>query len=376
MEYQMGTNDRHGATVRGRVVGVVLAAVIFGSIGWAGAVSGLVVFAIAGLSMVVALALVLWNTTPFLFRANPRYKPTRTECIRWPEARPIEPAGKHRRLIFCVHGFPSTPADFRKLVAAADARGWDLAAPLLPGCGTDPKDLLVTEWSQYLALVRDEWARLRPRYDSACLFGTSLGGSLALALAQETCAARETGENPALAPAAIATAGSPAVLNAWLRYGLVLNPLVYLARSLGALVPSLGAALPHPDRAGEDGDGDWKGYLGMYPRQTYTMQMGLNAMTRGLGRVTCPALVCHARGDRMVDFRNAGIILEGLGSSDIEAYVANMDGYSHMQHNLVLYDSQRDRVWACVLDFFERHTVRHEVACVVATRDGGNDGTR
>jgi len=353
--------DRATKVIRGRIARTGLVVLASGALGWAVAMLGPAVFVVAGLGALLVLAAALWNTTPFLFRANPRYEPPRADRIHWPEARPVEPSGTHKRLIFCVHGFPSTPADFRKLVAAADARGWDLAAPLLPGCGTDPKDLLATEWSQYLAAVRDEWARLRPRYESACLFGTSLGGSLALALAQETCATRKTGENPALAPAAIATAGSPAVLNAWLRHGIVMNPLIYLARSLGALVPSLGAALPDPDRAGEDGDGDWKGYLGRYPRQTYTMQVGLAAMARGLGRVTCPAFVCHARGDKMVDFRNAGIILEGLGSSDIEAYVANMDAYSHMQHNLVLYNSQRDRVWARVLDFFERHTERHEV---------------
>ncbi len=346
--------DKHRAAraIRGRIARASIVVLISGATGWAGAALGPSVFAIASLGALFILVLVLWNTTPFLFRANPRYEPTRPERIRWPEAHPIEPSGTHKRLVFCVHGFPSTPADFRKLSAAADAHGWDLAAPLLPGCGTDPKDLRGTEWSQYLALVRDEWVRLRPRYESACLFGTSMGGSLALALAQETCA------TPALAPAAISTVGSPAVLNAWLRHGLVMNPLIYLARLMGAIMPSLGAALPDPDRTGEDGDGDWKGYLGIYPRQTYTMQVGLSVMARGLGRVTCPALVCHARGDRMVDFRNAGIILEGLGSSDIEALVANMDGFGHMQHNLVLYDSQRDRVWARVLDFFELHDLK------------------
>ena len=44
-----------------------------------------------------------------------------------------------------------------------------------------------------------------------------------------------------------------------------------------------------------------------------------------------------------------------LGSGDIEAYVANMNGFKHMKHNLVLYDSQRDKVWKRILDFFEAH---------------------
>ena len=332
-----------------RAARCALAAAVFGILGWATAVSGL---AVAAMTVLVALGLAaigLWNTTPVLFKPDPRYAATQPERVRWPEARPIEPSGKHRRLVFCIHGFPSTPSDFRKIVAASEARGWDVAAPLLPGCGTEPKDFLSTEWSQYLAAVRDEWARLRPRYESACLVGTSMGGSLALALAAETCA------DPAHAPAGVATIGSPAVLNAWLRYGLVMHPLIYLSRMLGAIIPSIGAALPDPARKGEDGDGDWKGYLGIYTRQTYSLQVGLRDMERRLPAVTCPALVCHARGDRMVDFRNASIIMARLGSGDIEAYVANMNGFKHMKHNLVLYDSQRDKVWKRILDFFEAH---------------------
>ncbi len=351
--YQSSVADRRAGAARGgRVARMVLLALAGVGIGWSGALVGPWVLVASVLVVLVVLAVGLWNTTPVLFRPDPRYAPLPAERIRWPESRPLEPSGAHRRLVFCIHGFPSTPADFRKVAAAAEARGWDIATPLLPGCGTDPADLLSTEWSQYLAAVRDEWARLRPRYDAACLVGTSMGGSLALALAEETC------QDAALAPAAIATIGAPAVLNAWLRHGIITNPLIYLARTLGAFVPSIGAKLPDPTRAGEDGDGDWKGYLGIYPRQTYTLQIGMRAMERGLGRVTCPALVCHARGDRMVNFRNAGVLTGGLGSSDIEGYVANMDGFGHMQHNLMLYDSQRDRTWRRILDFFEARVQR------------------
>ncbi|PKL24256.1 MAG: hypothetical protein CVV47_10940 [Spirochaetae bacterium HGW-Spirochaetae-3] len=336
-------------SIRARIAGLTAITIACGLAGYA---LGPTTAAIAAAAVFVAVAIGLWNTTPILFRPNPRYSTPSPDRLRWPEAAPIAPSGRNGRLLFCVHGFPSTPADYRKVIAASEARGWDLAAPLLPGCGTLPRDLRGTEWSQYLAAIRDEWAALRPRYERACLVGASMGGSLALALAEETCA------DAALAPDAIATIGTPAVLNAWLRHGLVMNPLLYLARTLGAFVPSIGAELPDPERRGEDGDEGWKGYLGVYPRQAYTMQIGLRAMERRLGLVTCPALVCHARGDRMVDFRNAGVIESGLGSSDIEAYVANMDSFGHMRHNLVIYDSQRDRVWARMLDFFERRVAR------------------
>lgn len=332
-----------------RVALVLLAGII---VGLAMASFGMgAVWMTLGLAGLV-LAFVLWNTTPLLFKPRPAYVPPSPERVHWPEALPIEPTGRHRRLILCVHGFPSTPADFRKLLAVSDARGWDIASPLLPGCGTAPADLLATEWSQYLAAVTDTWNRLRPRYDEACVVGISMGGALSLALAEATCA------DPALAPLALATVAAPVVLNAWARHGIVKSPLLYAARFLAPIMPAIRAAYPDPDRIGEDGDTDWKGYLGTYTRQSYTLQVGMRAVERALPAVTCPILVCHARGDRMVDFRNAGIIMSQVGSSDIEAYTANMDQFRHRQHNLLAYDSQRDRVWSRILDFFEARSAR------------------
>ena len=340
------------AISRARLEGVVFVAMFSALSAWAITTFGILALAVTMGILVLALVIVSWNTLPILYKPDARYKPVPAEKIRWPESAPLEPAGKNRRLIFCVHGFPSTPADFRRFVQVSDTRGWDIAAPLLPGCGTEPADLLSTEWAQYQAMVRDTWKRLRPRYEYACIVGISMGGALTLGLAEETCA------DPMLAPKAIATVGAPAVLNAWYKYGIITSPLIYLARMLGTLVPSMGAGFPDPVRDEEDGGGEWKGYQGIFTRQTHSLQLGMRQVERDLPEITCPALVCHGRGDRIVDFRNAGIIMSRLGSSDIEAYIANMDKFSHNRHNLLLYESQRDRLWARILDFFESRSER------------------
>jgi carboxylesterase len=325
-------------------------------------------------SMLILSLIGLANTLPWFYTPKASYTPPDLNRVRWPEARPLASFKGNDRLLFCVHGFPSTPADFRKLEKLSNERGWDMYAPLLPGCGTAWQDLLDTSWEQYVAFIGDSWRELRPRYRYACMVGASLGGSLALALAEELA---EKAEEPAggpygeggaglgaaagegrgaelRGPDALATIGSPAALNALLRHGLVRSPLIYLARFMGAFIPSMGAGYPDPERVGEDGDGDWKGYLGVYPRQTYTLQLGLRAMERRLPLVRCPALLCHARGDRIVPFANAGILARGLGSELVERYDADMSGYNHARHNLLLYDSQRERVWTRILDFFER----------------------
>lgn len=294
--------------------------------------------------------LALFNSTPFLYAPESRYRAVDASRVAWPEALPILDRRGNDRLLFCIHGFPATPADFRRVSDSAATRGWDLAAPLLPGCGTRPEDLYPTNWSQYLAAARDMWIELRPRYKTACLVGVSVGGSLSLALAEEFCA------SPELAPSAMATVGSPAVLNSLFRHGLIKSPLVYLARTLGAFIPSLGAALPDPERMGVDGDGYHKGYLGVYPRQTYSIQLGLRETEKKLRLVTCPILVCHATGDRIIPYANQGIIATGVGSAVVELYTAHMGEFSHAKHNLLLYDSQRERVWAAILDFFDRTT--------------------
>ncbi len=332
---------------RARVIGVFFTAVYAMATGWAIALFGLAALAIGLGIALLALVTGLWNTLPILYKVHPEYIRTPRERLHWPEAAPLEPAGRHRRLMFGVHGFPSTPADFRRVADETDARGWDLAAPLLPGCGSDPRDLLSTEWSQYLAMIRDTWLALRPHYDHACIVGISMGGALTLALTEELCA------DPATAPDAIATIGAPAVLNAWYRYGLITSPLIYLSRMLGAVIPAMGIGYPDPNREREDGAGAWKGYSGTYTRQTHSLQLGMRETERRLPMVTCPALVCHARGDKIVDYRNAGIIMSRLGSKDIEGYIANMDEFGHNRHNLLAYDSQRDRVWNRILDFFE-----------------------
>ena len=289
----------------------------------------------------------VFSATRLRYRPDAAYSRPDPTRLRWPEAAPVESFRGHDRLLFCVHGFPSTPADFLKLVELSHELGWDLYAPLLPGCGTDWRDILSTNWEQYLALASDDYRRLAPRYRRVCAVGTSMGGSLLLAMEGRLAALGEPG------PAAIATVGSPAVVNALLRHGVVMNPLAYFARAVGLIIPAMRPGYPDPEREGEDGDGDWKGYLGSYPRQAYSIAMGLRDMERGLASTRCPVLIMHARRDRIVPMKNALIIAAGLKRAATELVLMDMPGATHAMHNLVLYDSVRDRVWRRILAFFE-----------------------
>ncbi len=294
-----------------------------------------------------AAAFLVWNLKPLPFRTSSVPPPIAApERLLHPDAAPIYLLKGHRDLLFCIHGFPSTPSDFQQFLPESDVLGYDLAAPLLPGCGTIPSDLVGQDYDSFLQHVRSEYLRLRPRYERVFLVGQSLGGTLALALAEEYCAV------PALAPSALAAIGTPVALNALLRHGMVRHPLIYAARLLGIFAPSLGAKIPDPRREGEDGNQRWLGYEGIFPRVVHSLQVRLPDVERKLRRVTCPVLVCHARGDRMADYRNAAIIASGVGSDRIETYTANMDRFRHIRHALLTYDSQREKVRERILRFF------------------------
>lgn len=292
-------------------------------------------------------AFICWNIKPVFYHPRSvQAPPASADRLMHPDAAPLEAFRGHKDLLFCLHGFLATPADYRPFLTEADVLGYDLAAPLLPGHGTVPDDLRGQNFDSFLAFARSEYLRLRPRYERVFIVGQSFGGSLALALAEEFCAV------PALAPAALATIGSPVALNSLLRHDLVRHPLIYVCRFMSLFTFAIDAKLPDPAREGEDGDRRWLGYLGAYPGLTCSLQMRLPMVEEKLRRITCPLLVCHARGDKMADYKNVHIITKAVGSDRIESYTANMDRFRHLKHSLLIYDSQREKTRERIFRFF------------------------
>ncbi|MBN1241935.1 MAG: alpha/beta fold hydrolase [Spirochaetales bacterium] len=275
--------------------------------------------------------------------------------LSWAEAAPFGPGLDRPEpdaeapggdLILCFHGFPSTPLCYRLVEKAAKRRGFELAAPLMPGCGTVPCDILEFGYQDWIGFGTNLWRRLRPRWKRAWLVGTSVGGSVALEIAAAFAA------DAALAPNGIATIGSPVVLNALLRRGMMKSALLYFAGALSPLVPSMGAALPDPDRPGEDGDERWRGYLGTYTAFSHSLQKGLRSLERRLPAIRAPVLALHEVRDRMIDPRNARIIADEAGGGG-KAIFLDMGDAGHMRHDLLLYDSTRDRAWSAIMDHFD-----------------------
>jgi len=72
----------------------------------------------------------------------------------------------------------------RPLATALAASGCSVELPLLPGHGTSVDDMLATRWSDWSSTAESAYAELADRCDRIVVAGLSMGGSLAVWLAE------------------------------------------------------------------------------------------------------------------------------------------------------------------------------------------------
>jgi carboxylesterase len=193
-----------------------------------------------------------------------------------------------------LHGFTGSPKSMRPWAEELAAAGLAVELPRLPGHGTTWQDMAVTRWDDWYSEVDRAFTTLTSRCDQVVVMGLSMGGTLALRLAQ-------------LRPAEVA--------------GLVLvNPAVHSERRDRHLLP----LLRHVVRAypGVSNDikkpGQDEGAYAKMPLQcTYSLQQAWQQVKADIALITAPMLLLHSREDHVVEPSNAAWILEhATGSVD------------------------------------------------------------
>lgn len=240
-----------------------------------------------------------------------------------PFARPFHADGGPVGVLFC-HGFTGSPASLRAWAEATAAAGHTVALPRLPGHGSVWQELNVVTWQDWYDCVDAEYARLAARCDQVFVAGLSMGGSLALRLAQH----------------------HPEIV------GLILvNP------ALGAVDPKarLAGLLRHVVRAVPSIGNDIKlegvdeGAYDMTPVAGVAQLAKLWADVRAvLDLVTCPMLVYRSRTDNVVPASSVETIRRLVSSSDYHE-VTLLDSY-----HVATIDNDAPRIFAGTLDFIER----------------------
>ncbi|ATG52245.1 esterase [Brachybacterium vulturis] len=87
-------------------------------------------------------------------------------------------------LLLC-HGFTGSPQSMRPWAEDHAARGWAVDLPLLPGHATTERELAATSWRDWYRGVREAALTLSQERGPIAVGGLSMGGALALALAED-----------------------------------------------------------------------------------------------------------------------------------------------------------------------------------------------
>lgn len=99
-------------------------------------------------------------------------------------ARPYTGGGGPVAVLFC-HGLTASPGTLRDWAQHVERAGYAVSVPRLPGHGTTWRELAVTGWEDWYACVEREFHRLRADHDAVFVAGMSMGGALALRIAEQ-----------------------------------------------------------------------------------------------------------------------------------------------------------------------------------------------
>ncbi len=233
-----------------------------------------------------------------------------------------------------IHGFTATPECLESLAGPLRKAGFQVEAPLLPGHGTTPEELLKTTWQEWYEAVAEAFDRLKKKTDTVCVAGLSLGGLLGLRLATEKSVER---------------------------LALLATPLVFKGALMRIVLPIL-ARTPLKDvyryqrkwmgAAISDswGKRHFKSYDEMPIRSVWEI-VRLQKEIRGrLREVTCPALIVHSPHDITAPYESMGYLERHLGSGLIKTVTLTRSNH------VLTMDFERDKVANEVLQFFGGET--------------------
>ncbi len=205
-----------------------------------------------------------------------------------PGAESFSHAGTSTGVLLC-HGFTGSPHSLRPWAQYLADAGLSVSLPRLPGHGTVWQEMARTRWEDWYAEVNRAFEELRGRSDQIFVMGLSMGGCLALRLAE---------------------------LHGNSISGLVLvNPSVTADTKLFALAPVLKLIVPSLKGIASDIKKEGVTELGYdrVPVRAAATLPGLWRITRDrLGDITQPVLVYHSTEDHVVGGASISLLRAAL----------------------------------------------------------------
>jgi carboxylesterase len=240
-----------------------------------------------------------------------------------PGAEPYAYDGDDIGVLLC-HGFTSTPASLRPWAESVAAAGHTVRLPRLPGHGTTWREMGRTTWAHWYAELETAFAELRAVSRVVVVGGLSMGGGLALRLAQQYPAGDGTGVDALV----------------------LVNPAVRVDDPRLKALPVLRWVLPWLPPVGNDIKKPGvveDAYDKLPPHAVHSMLAGYRTVVADLPAVRQPVLLFRSPEDHVVPASSSAQILDRISSTDAEEvlledsfHVATLDNDAPMIFNRTL----------------------------------------
>ncbi len=243
-------------------------------------------------------------------------------------AQPFSADGGRIGVLFC-HGFTGSPwslLEWAKLTADA---GYSVSLPRLPGHGTTWQELNLTTWRDWYDTVEAAFLELRSRCDVVFVAGLSMGGALALRLAE-----RHRDEVAGL---------------------VLVNPAVVGMRRMAA-IPLLKLFLPSAKAIGSDlidTKVDEHAYDRTPLKAAHSMMKMWADIRACMDLVICPVLIFRSATDHVVPAASTAFVLSHASSEDISERV--LENSFHV----ATMDRDKEQIFTESLAFFAKHSAQH-----------------
>ena len=225
------------------------------------------------------------------------------------------------------HGFTGSPLSVLPWAEYLAAKGFAVSVPLLPGHGTDWRELARSGWRDWYGTYEAAYLELAARTDTCFVAGLSMGGAIALLLASRHPVKGVAVVNPGLS-----------FYDRRVRFVAILK---YLQPTTVPIEEENPTAAPT-----EDGD-----YSRTPLSAVHQLRKLFAAAIRGLPRVTAPVLVFKSDKDLVVPDTSLELIRKRLRSRELE--VVALAGSGHV----ATLDVDAPVIFERSAQFFHEHSI-------------------
>lgn len=227
-----------------------------------------------------------------------------------------------------IHGFTGTPNEMKCIGEFLAKNGITSMGILLPGHGTDVKDLLKVKWQNWDNAVTESLEKLKEICDRIFLIGLSMGGTLAL----------HHGINP----------------DDKIKGIVIMNtPVFKLGNYFVKLVPILKYIIKYAKKKGKSVkdvlvEQNIMGYNKHPLHGVAELLKLMKHVRKELNLIKVPVLIMHSKLDPTVSWKNAENIYKNISSIDKEII------YFHNSYHVLTMDNDKDEAFKKTLNFIKK----------------------